>query len=104
MKHYYLELTTYLTKNKAHEELQQFVLQYHQNLVDSKELAETKVSIKKKLKEVNEKYPRCHDLVLSGWKYQSESIAVDGNFILSFCPIKTYRLVEPIPGTDYMKV
>lgn len=97
MKHYFITLQLYQTKNQAHTELQQFELSYNKCLVDKTQLALVRSAIKQKLKEVNEKWTRCHNLKLSGWNHMQESIVVDGNFVLNIAPVESYRLNEAIP-------
>ena len=84
MNQYFMELTCYQTKNKAHKELQQFALQYNNCLIDDEMLKEFKSDLKNQINLVNDKYPRCKTIELSGWKNTpgSEAIAIDGNFVV----------------------
>lgn len=96
MKHYFIGLTTYSPKNKAHQELQKFVTPYKGTLTDAKERVLIKSAIKQKIQEVNDDHSRCHNIQLSGWIYENETIAVDGNFILTFKEVEDYQLSEDI--------
>lgn len=94
MKHYFIELTaSYIAKNKAHSEIQNFVRHYNGMLVDIHGKTLVKSAIVQKIKEVNNQFTRCNNIELSGWNHLDEVIAVDGNFILAFKEVKSYKLV-----------
>ncbi|WP_347839293.1 hypothetical protein [uncultured Draconibacterium sp.] len=93
MKQYFVEITAaYVPKNKAHEQIQEFVRTFNCNLVDEKEKAKTIEAINSKLEEVNKTFTRCNDIRLSGWIHENETIAIDGNFILTFKEVKNRKV------------
>jgi len=105
MKHYFIELTaSYIPKNKAHKEIQEFVRVYHHTLADEAGKGNIQLQIGTKLAEINKHFSRCKDIKLSGYFYDSETMSVDGNFILAFKKVKIYELTEPITGHHYKKV
>lgn len=91
MKYYFTELSAvYSAKNKAHKEVQKFVSEFNHSVVSENEKALIINLIKQKIAEVNNEYTRCRDIHLSGWNYALESVAVDGNFQLSFIRINKF--------------
>jgi hypothetical protein len=98
MKHYFIELTSYSAKNKAHNQLQKFVTPYQHMLTDSEEKTLIKSAIKQKIKEANSDNPRCKNIELSGWHHDNETLSVDSNFILTFKEVKSYRLSPTMAG------
>jgi hypothetical protein len=105
MKHYFIELTaSYIPKNKAHKAIQEFVRSYNHVLTDEEGKGNIKLQIGTKLAEINKRFGRCNDIKLSGFFYDSETMAVDGNFILAFKDVKIYELSEPIAGSHFKKV
>ena len=97
MKHYFIELTAaYIPKNKANSAIQDFVRHYNKTLADDDNVCLIKSAIKQKIVEINNEFTRCKGIVLSGWMHDNETIAVDGNFILTFKEVKNYKLLEEI--------
>ena len=103
MKQYFLEIMCYQPKNKAHEELQQFVREYNHCLVDEENMVLVKSQIKQKILEVNNQHTRCQNIELSGWRNNpaNERIAVEGNFYLDIKQVERFELtrftnMEPI--------
>ena len=93
MDKYFMELMCYQTKNKAHEELQQFALQYNDCLIDDAMLKKLKADLNTQIACVNSKYSKCKDIELSGWRNTPghEAIAIDGNFIIQVKKIARFE-------------
>lgn len=106
MNQFFLELQCYQPKNKAHEELQQFVSQFNHCLTDDEKLGRIKVDIKMKIDRVNAIHTRCQNIQLSGWQHtpRCESIAVDGNFHLSIKKVERFELAEPSSNEEIEKL
>lgn len=105
MNQHFMELTCYQTKNKAHEELQQFVAQFNKCLIDDDQLVLLKSAVKQKIVEINNEYTRCKNIELSGWMNlpNCDTIGVDGNFVLSIKKIEMYMLTpHRDPSRDLM--
>lgn len=101
MKQYFMEITCYSTKNKAHEELQEFARRYHHCLVNEPSLKQIKARFEEKMNQVNAAHPRCRNIELSGWKHQyTQTIAIEGNFILS---VKEIKRTENKPAMKAIK-
>jgi hypothetical protein len=107
MNKLFLQMSSYSTANKAHEELQQFVKKWHYALVDDQVLENAVDEIKREIVRINEKYTRCKDITMSVFRdkhgFEGErkgitNISVDGNFYISVHEVKSEVLsaVKPI--------
>ena len=81
---YFLTVSAYQTKNKAHEELQNFITKWQHALVDDDTLRNLLDAIHETVKVINAKYPRCQDISLMTQFHQHDNgsgiVWVDGNF------------------------
>lgn len=98
MKHHFLTITSYMTKNKAHAEMQAWAAQYDDCLMDDTKLYAFLDALAKKVREINEKYTRCQDITwrLSSYTLGSQRVEVEGNFYLNISEVKRFELSEPI--------
>ena len=96
MINYFIKVTSYVPKNKAHKEIQAYVKRFHHMLIDAETKELIKNSIRAKLDQVNAKYTRCQDIDLSGYLYDHERIAIDGNFYIDIEAVKSIWLTESI--------
>jgi len=99
MKHYYISITTYIPKNKAHARLQEHVNNYDNKVVDENNLDEIIENIKIITNAVNEAFPRCQDIILSTYRYVDfgqVSVSVDANFSMNATQVKGFMIEEPI--------
>lgn len=98
MKHYFLSGHFYMTKNKAHEELQKFAQQYNHTLIDQEKLNRLKIDFRMKTERVNARYKRCHNIDLQARSFDGKSFTftVESNFQLSATPVNRYELSEPV--------
>jgi len=62
MKEFYVELKAFRTRDKAHQELQAFVLSLHQKVMDGVCLKRFKTQLIQKSWEISRKYPDTKDL------------------------------------------
>ena len=98
MKHYFISGHFYITKNKAHQQLQEFAQKFNHCLIDEVKLAELKTAFKAKTSDVNWLNKRCHDIQLEARSIDRKSFSfiVEGNFQLSATPVTRYELTEII--------
>jgi hypothetical protein len=99
MKHYFLLITIYIAKNKAHARLQEHVKNYDQKVVDENNLEEIIDNIKIITNAVNEAFPRCQDIVLHTHRYPEFGllgVSVDASFYLNVTLVKGFMIDEPI--------
>ena len=84
MNKHFLQLQAYSTKNKAHEEIQNYVRQWHNAIVDDESLKNMVNDIEKEISRINAKHARCKDISLSINSYTENSIqySVFENFYL----------------------
>jgi len=85
MKKHFLQLQAYTTKNKAHEEIQNYVRQWHNAIVDDESLKNMLNDIEEEISRINAKHARCKDIYLSINSYTENSIqySVFENFYLT---------------------
>lgn len=83
---YFADLqVTYIPKNKAHEEIQEFARSKDGTLINSEQARQKfKAEFDQKLAEINLKYKKCHDLQWSGYNPDDMLILIDGNFRIKF--------------------
>lgn len=99
MNKLFLQMSSYSTANKAHEELQSLVKKWHYALVDDQVLENAVDEIKREIVRINEKYTRCKDITMNvsrknihGFTGEYKgiyNIAVDGNFYISVHEVKS---------------
>ena len=84
MDKHFLQLQAYSTKNKAHEEIQNYVRQWHNAIVDDESLKTVLNAIEEEIARINAKYARCKDISLSINSYSANTIqySVFENFYL----------------------
>jgi len=84
MNKHFLQLQAYSTKNKAHEEIQNYVRQWHNAIVDDQSLKIMLNAIEEEITSINAKHARCKDISLSINSYTENSIqySVYENFYL----------------------
>lgn len=94
MKQYFLQVTCYSPKNKAHEAVQAFMMQYNKCLIDEPRLHELIQSLKDKVKEINQNFPRCQDIEVYHRVCYDNSIhlSVESNFYFSITEVRRYEL------------
>ena len=98
MKHYFISVTSYSPKNRAHGRLQEHVNNYNHKVVDEDNLEEIIDNIKIITGAVNQAFPRCQDIRLQEYRYDEfVSISVDSNFNFSAATVKGFMIDEPIP-------
>lgn len=81
---HFLQLQAYSTKNKAHEEIQNYVRQWHNAIIDDGSLKNMVNDIEKEISRINTKHARCKDISLSINSYTENTIqySVFENFYL----------------------
>lgn len=88
---YFLNIQTYQTKNRAHEELQNCVSKWQHALVDEDTLKHLLDAIRETVNVINAKYTRCQDIVLMTQFYPRDNgsgiVWVEGNFHLSITKV-----------------
>lgn len=96
MDKHFIVITRYQTKNKAHEEIQQYVAKWHNCLIDDAKLQELKDDIRREVDLVNTKHSRCQDITLElrSFTDHSQSISVEGNFIIGITKVRRFELTE----------
>lgn len=84
MNKHFLQLQAYSAKNKAHEEIQNYVRQWHNALVDDESLKKVVADLQAEIHRINTKHARCKDISLSVNSYTENSIqySVFENFYL----------------------
>ena len=94
MKQHFINITTYQTKNKAHAEIQAWAREYNNCLIDDTRLYAFLDALAKKVREINEKYPRCQDITwrLSSYTECSQRVEVESNFYLNITEVKRFEL------------
>lgn len=97
MKHYFISVTSYSPKNRAHGRLQEHVNNYDHKVVDEDNLEEIIDNIKIITGAVNQAFPRCQDIKFQEYRYDEfVSISVDSNFNFSAATVKGFMINEPI--------
>lgn len=102
MKHYYLTIRAYQAKNLAQGELQKFIYQYDNFLVDEEGLKNIMSRITREIDRINLEYKRCKDITISEMQLPdvlSFSFATVDHFgigSLNAADIKGYELSEDI--------
>jgi hypothetical protein len=104
MKQYFIDGTFFKTKNKAHEEAQNFAFQFHHCLIDELKLQDLMTAINNKILRINQENQRCKDidLIISipfGNTQENQIIGIEGNFQLNIMPVIRYEL-SPKTGRD----
>lgn len=94
MKQHFITITGYQTKNKAHAEVQAFAWEYNNCLADDHNLYVLFDALEKKIREINEKYPRCKpiDWKLSSHTKDSQRVEVESNFYMHITEVKRFEL------------
>ena len=96
MKYYYLEIFFYTAKNKANAVMQKFIEKFQSSVIDEENLKLLKPTIQEKLNEVNDLFPRCKNIELSGYDFLSTEsvgrISVSGNFNMNICRVEHFKL------------
>ena len=90
MKHF-LKITRNQVKNKANEELQNWVLTWNHALVDDANLTNLLDGMRDTIKIINSKYLRCQDITLMTQFYPHDPcgiIWVEGNFQISVMKVQ----------------
>jgi len=105
MKKHFLQLQAYCTKNKAHEEIQKYVRQWHNALVDDESLKNVLNAIEEEISRINAKYARCKDISLSTNSYTENTIqySVFENFYLVAHEIRR-EVLSPEPEPTALSV
>ena len=95
MKKHFLQLQAYTTKNKAHEEIQNYVRQWHNAIVDDESLKNMLNDIEEEISRINAKHARCKDIYLSINSYTDNSIqySVFENFYLTAHKVNREELI-----------
>ncbi len=97
MKYFAKIRATYVPKNRAHKEIQDYVLSIDNNLLNSEEHKDRFIAdIKEKLTDINTKNNRCKDIFLSGWDAPGHviNVSVSGNFSMSIYHVKHELLLS----------
>lgn len=96
MKKHFLQLQAYTTKNKAHEEIQKYVRQWHNALVDDESLKNVLNAIEEEISRINAKHARCKNISLSINSYTENTIqySVFENFYLVAHKVKREELTQ----------
>lgn len=94
MKQHFITINQYQTKNRAHEEMQQFTAPYGNCLIDDLKLSELLDLLKKEIREINGKYTRCQDIDwgTSSFTDGHSSFFIEGNFHMSITEVKRFEL------------
>jgi len=97
MKYFAKIRAIYVPKNKAHKEIQDYVLSIDSNLLNSEEHKNRFIAdIKEKLTDINTRNNRCKDIFLGDW-YSSDhaiNVSVSGNFSMSIFQVKHELLLS----------
>ena len=99
MKHYFISVTSYSPKNRAHGRLQEHVNNYNHKVVDEDNLEEIISNIRIMKNAINEAYPRCQNIVLFEHRHEGfdhVGVYVDSNFNFSAAIVKGFMIYEPI--------
>ena len=101
MKQYFLKVNSYSPKNKAHESVQNFAMQYNKCLIDEPQFFKLVQNMKDKIAAVNSEFKRCQDIELQFRKLYDETFifSVESNFSFSVYEVKRYELASP--GRDW---
>lgn len=96
MKQYFLQVNCYIPKNKAHEAVQSFIMQYNKCLFDKLRLHELIQLLKYKVKEINLAFPRCQDIAVDHRLFRDGVIylAVESNFHCSITEVQRYEVAR----------
>lgn len=94
MKQYFLKVNSYSPKNKAHEAVQNFAMQYNKCLIDEPQFFQYVQNMKNKIDVVNSEFKRCQDIELQFRKLHDETFifSVESNFSFSVYEVKRYEL------------
>jgi hypothetical protein len=94
MKQYFLKINIYSPKNKAHEAIQNFAMQYEKCLIDEPQFFQFGENMKDKIAAVNSEFKRCQDIELQFRKMYDKSyiFSVESNFSFSVYEVKRYEL------------
>lgn len=100
MKHYFVTVTTYAAKNSAQKVLTENIANYQHTLVDEITLVKMRQNIASEIKQINERFTRCQDIVMMSQFYPSGQgagiIWADGIFHLSITKVNQISLTENI--------
>lgn len=106
MKQYFLKVNSYSPKNKAHEAVQNFAMQYNKCLIDESQFFQFIQNMKDKIAAVNNEFKRCQDIELQFWKLHDETFmfSVESNFSFSVYEVKRYECTPAVRdcGRDLM--
>ena len=96
MKQYFLQVNCYITKNKAHEAVQAFMMHYNKCLIDEPRLHELIQSLKDKVEEINLAFPRCQDISVDHRVFHDGVIylAIESNFHCSITDVQRYEVIN----------
>lgn len=92
MKYFAIITGSFVTKNKAHEEIQQFIQSHNSILLKNMDKKEAFIEkLKNEVKEINANHKRSNDILLEIWipPYEKErtNITVNGNFHMIIYPV-----------------
>lgn len=97
MKQYFMDLTCYIPKNKAHEAAQEFAREYQHCLIDEEKLEEFLKTMKDKVEAINKKFTRCQNIYFHYQEFHTGTMRaeIEGNFYFSIVEVKRHELSEP---------
>lgn len=98
MKQYFMDLTCFIPKNKAHEAAQEFARQYQHCLIDEENLNEEFFpTLKKTVEAINKKFTRCANIYFHYQEFHTGTMRaeIEGNFYFSIVEVKRYELHKP---------
>lgn len=101
MKVYFMDLTCYIPKNKAHEAAQEFARLYSDCLIDEQMLNMDFLKILKvKVEEINKKFTRCENIFFSYQEFHAGTIrvSIEGNFYFSITEVKRFEFAPQHGG------